>query len=62
MDHQRNTEGATPEKGEAVGTGEQNLSRATNPDPRANENLEGDNLQEGSAEGVGSEITDGEAS
>lgn len=62
MDDQSNKEGAAQERAEVRETGEQNLSRATNPDPRANENLEGDNLQEGSAEGVGSEITDGEAS
>ena len=62
MDHQQNREDATSEKGDATAKGEQNLTRATNPEPRANENLEGDNLPEGAAEGVGSEITDGEAS
>ncbi len=44
------------------GGSEQDLTRAKNPNPRANENIEGDELQEGSADGVGSEITDGEAS
>ncbi|HVG12050.1 MAG TPA: hypothetical protein VM843_03555 [Flavisolibacter sp.] len=41
---------------------DKDLTRAKNPNPRANENTDGDALEDGSADGVGSEITDGEAS
>ena len=62
MENQKENTMAPTGNVEQTAGSEQDLTRAKNPNPRANENIDGDNLGEGSAEGVGSEITDGEAS
>lgn len=62
MENQKEKASASTENAEQHTGLDQDLTRAKNPNPRANENIEGDELEEGAAEGVGSEITDGEAS
>ena len=62
MEHPNENAMPSPEGQQNTSLSEQDLTRAKNPNPRANENIDGDNLADGDADGVGSEITDGEAS
>ncbi len=58
----RNTEGpAIATQPSAAPLTSEDLTRAKNPNPRANENIESSPIETGSTTEVGSEITDGEA-